>query len=162
MAKGGEGEGQAGDHCSYLVDLYCGVGLFAIAARGLFPRGILGIETSAAAVRLAKANAALNKAGQVSFIARDAGAGMLEVPFPASETALIVDPPRGGLSSEAVQAVLGYRPRHIVYVSCAVDTQARDLKLLFGSGYKLSRATPFDLFPQSRHFEVVAVLQCGA
>jgi len=46
-----------------------------------------------------------------------------------------------------------------VYVSCDPATQARDLKILTTSGYKLFHAQPFDLFPQTRHIENVATLE---
>jgi 23S rRNA (uracil1939-C5)-methyltransferase len=44
----------------------------------------------------------------------------------------------------------------VVYVSCDAPTLARDGKLLAEAGYRLERAVPLDLFPQTAHFEIVA------
>ena len=72
---------------------------------------------------------------------------------------MIVDPPRKGCGDAFLRQLLQYAPRRIVYVSCAAETQARDLAALLAAGYALRRVTPFDLFPQTRHIECVATLE---
>jgi 23S rRNA (uracil1939-C5)-methyltransferase len=69
--------------------------------------------------------------------------------------AVLLDPPRTG-AADAVRALATLRPPRVVYVSCDAPTLARDAKLLAQSGYRLARAVPLDLFPQTAHFEVVA------
>jgi len=48
--------------------------------------------------------------------------------------------------------------KKIVYVSCNPTTQARDLKILFTKGYKLTKATMVDMFPHTPHIETIVVL----
>ena len=78
-----------------------------------------------------------------------------------SSAAVIVDPPRTGLSREVVTRLARRRPRRIVYVSCDVATQARDLRALRSSGYRLDEVRAFDMFPNTPHVETVAVLERG-
>eukprot|EP00929_Paragymnodinium_shiwhaense_P117359 TRINITY_DN8784_c0_g1_i5.p2 TRINITY_DN8784_c0_g1~~TRINITY_DN8784_c0_g1_i5.p2 ORF type:complete len:103 (+),score=14.29 TRINITY_DN8784_c0_g1_i5:268-576(+) len=96
-------------------------------------------------------------------MAADAGDGLAWVSRELGATAatgasVIVDPPRQGLAKGARAALLAWRPRRVVYVSCDPGTQARDLQDFVTAGYTLTRVTPFDLFPQTRHLEAVAVL----
>jgi 23S rRNA (uracil1939-C5)-methyltransferase len=73
----------------------------------------------------------------------------------------IVDPPRTGLSREAIAGVIRQKPARIVYVSCDVATLARDVRTFIDAGYELGDLTGFDLFPNTAHVETVAVLQRG-
>ena len=50
------------------------------------------------------------------------------------------------------------RPERIVYVSCDVATQARDLRALGASGYQIDRVQAFDMFPNTPHIETVVSL----
>jgi 23S rRNA (uracil1939-C5)-methyltransferase len=75
----------------------------------------------------------------------------------AHADAVLVDPPRAGLEAAALEALLARAPGRIVYVSCDPSTLARDGKGLIRGGYRLIRATPFDLFPQTFHIETVSL-----
>jgi 23S rRNA (uracil1939-C5)-methyltransferase len=77
----------------------------------------------------------------------------------AREATLIVDPPRTGMSREALTAIIGLRAARLLYVSCDVATLARDLHRLIESGYTLQHLEAFDLFPNTAHIESLAVLQ---
>ncbi len=143
----------------FLVDAYCGSGLFALTSAPRFEK-VVGIEVSAAAVTLADANAALNGIRNVEFRAgatEDLFAGAAD--FPSSETSVVLDPPRRGCDEAFLRQMAEFAPRRIVYVSCDPATQARDLKLLLDAGYAIREIQPFDLFPQTRHIENVAVLE---
>jgi len=70
---------------------------------------------------------------------------------------MIVDPPRTGMSNEALAGAIGLQPARIVYVSCDVATFARDTRTLINSGYELGELTGIDLFPNTAHVETVAV-----
>jgi len=72
---------------------------------------------------------------------------------------VIVDPPRTGLSREAATRLARRRPDRIVYVSCDVATQARDLRALAESGYQLDQVRVFDMFPNTPHIETVVALE---
>jgi 23S rRNA (uracil1939-C5)-methyltransferase len=73
---------------------------------------------------------------------------------------IVVDPPRSGLSREALDVVRRGRARKLVYVSCNPSTLARDLKALIRD-YAVQHIVPFDFFPQTSHFEVLAVMERG-
>ncbi|OLP86107.1 tRNA (uracil(54)-C(5))-methyltransferase [Symbiodinium microadriaticum] len=122
-----------------LVDIFCGVGLFALSAASRFQR-VIGIEVDATAVRLARRNAAEHGC-EAEFLAADAAEGLAQVAAAVApeDAVAILDPPRQGLTAEAREALASWRPRRVVYVSCDCATQARDLKDLVDAGYTIQR-----------------------
>ena len=70
-----------------------------------------------------------------------------------NEGTVIVDPPRTGMSREAVDGLMAVRPRRIVYVSCDVATLARDARRFVDAGYAMGSLEAFDLFPNTAHVE---------
>jgi 23S rRNA (uracil1939-C5)-methyltransferase len=72
---------------------------------------------------------------------------------------MIVDPPRTGMSSEALLGALNLNAKTIVYDSCDVATQARDDRKFIDAGYRLERLVGFDLFPNTPHVESVATFR---
>lgn len=143
--------------CRYLIDAYCGVGMFGLSAAGDFER-VVGIEVNKAAVKAAQHNAKINKIENCEFVVGQAEAIFGTVAFPGEETAVIIDPPRKGCDQAFIDQLAVFSPRRIVYISCEPSTQARDLKILLELGYKLSAVQPLDLFPQTRHIENVITL----
>lgn len=135
-----------------VLDLYAGIGNLGlpIAARGV--RTTLW-ESDAAAIADARRTA--RRLGlEVELRAADAGAFRAGAVF---FDVAILDPPRAGAGA-ALEAVLTSRPRAVVYVSCNPAALARDLGLCRARGYKLARLEVFDMFPQTSHSEVLAVL----
>lgn len=147
----------AAEGASYLVDAYCGVGLFALSTAKNFEE-VAGVEISEPAVRWAQANARISNVKNVRFVIGKAEAIFNGLKFPAEATAMVIDPPRKGCDESFRQQLLAYRPRRLVYVSCDPATQARDLKAFIAGGYKVTRIQPFDLFPHTRHIENVVSL----
>src|SRR5262252_423650 len=141
----------------FLVDAYCGSGLLGLAAAPLFQR-VIGVEVSASAVNWARDNAARNGRANCEFIAADAGAVFAAVPFTGADAAVIIDPPRKGCGDAFLAQLAAFAPRTVVYVSCNPETQARDVAVLAAAGYACARVQPFDMFPQTKHVEAVAVL----
>src|SRR5690606_20899830 len=76
--------------------------------------------------------------------------------------AVVVDPPRRGLSPRVREAVAALAGEVIVYVSCAPETLARDLAHLAWLGWRAARLAPFDLMPLTAEVECLAVLARGA
>ena len=148
-------ETQQEQNLPYLIDAYCGVGLFSISARDKFQE-CLGIEISEYSIEWAKKNAALNHADNCKFLLGSAEEIFEQVPYPAHKTSMIIDPPRKGCDTIFLTQLVEYKPQRLVYVSCDPATQARDTKFLLEHGYQLERVQPFDLFPQTRHVESVA------
>lgn len=144
----------------YLVDAYCGSGLFCLSAASDFTE-TLGIEISASSVDWANRNARDNGIANCRFLQGDAADLFAGVTFPASETAVVIDPPRKGSSPDFLRQLVAFRPQRIVYVSCDPATQIRDLEHL-RDDYEILTIQPFDLFPQTRHLEVVVTLGAKA
>jgi len=71
---------------------------------------------------------------------------------------VFVDPPRKGLSSGVLDALVELRPERLVYVSCNPTTLARDVARLNRADYTLGRVQPVDMFPHTTHVECVVGL----
>ena len=143
-----------------LVDAYCGVGVFALAAAKHF-ENVAGVEISAKAIECANVNARMNNITNCEFLIGKAETIFADVAkrFNGDETSMIIDPPRAGCDVAFLEQLIAFAPKKLVYVSCGPDTQARDLAYLTQRGYMLKLLQPFDLFPQTRHIENVAVLE---
>jgi len=142
----------------FLVDAYCGVGLFAICASKHFEK-VSGVEISAKSIMCANANAKINNVKNCDFMIGSSEEIFKEIKFPASDCSMIIDPPRSGCSTDFLEQLCAYAPKRLVYVSCGPDTQARDIAFLTKNNYKLLKVQPFDMFPQTRHIESIATLE---
>jgi tRNA/tmRNA/rRNA uracil-C5-methylase (TrmA/RlmC/RlmD family) len=147
----------AGSGARFLVDAYCGSGLFALTAAPAF-EAVTGIELSASSITFARENAAANGIANATFQAGDASGIFQGLTFPPADTAVIIDPPRKGCDETFLTQLFAFGPRAVVYVSCDPATQMRDLGHFLPAGYTLSAVQPFDLFPQTRHLECVLTL----
>ncbi|KAL4784950.1 S-adenosyl-L-methionine-dependent methyltransferase [Aspergillus varians] len=147
----------------YLLDAYSGSGLFTITLSPLF-KSSLGVDVAGDSIVSARENARANSLPNTGFAAADAATLFKDVPYPADQTLLVIDPPRKGCSEDFLQQLLEYGPRRVVYVSCNVHTQARDVAVMVqgddkkGVRYDIESIRGFDFFPQTGHVEGVAVL----
>ncbi|KAB5582451.1 S-adenosyl-L-methionine-dependent methyltransferase [Coniochaeta sp. 2T2.1] len=126
-----------GKEVKYLIDAYSGSGLFTITlSPTLFPKGgtSVGIDIDEKSISFARNNARLNglQAGdKCKFIAADANQLFESVKtYDPDETVVVLDPPRRGCDKGFLKQLLEFRPRRVVYVSCNVHTQARDVGIL--------------------------------
>ncbi|KAK0109756.1 tRNA(m5U54)methyltransferase [Cadophora gregata] len=137
-----------GPPIKYLIDAYSGSGLFTITLSSLFTFSV-GIDISAASITSARENARLNNLppSQCTFIAADAPELFKSVTYPKDETVIVIDPPRKGCDESFLSQLLSFGPRRVVYVSCNVHTQARDVGVLVrgleSKGTRLSVFPPF-------------------
>lgn len=138
----------------YLVDAYCGSGLFALTLAKHFQQ-VAGVEVSETAAQWAQRNADKNGITNAKFLAASAEAIFATIDFPAEESAVIIDPPRKGCTREFLDQLAAFGPKRVVYVSCDPATQVRDLVIMQEHGFKLETVQPFDLFPHTRHIECV-------
>lgn len=141
----------------YLIDAYCGSGLFALTCAKHFEQ-VTGIEISESAIVKAKHNAEINGITNAQFTAGSAEHIFADMTCPPAETAIIVDPPRAGCGEDFLNQLFAFSPKTVVYVSCNPATQMRDLVKFIEAGYTLNKVQPFDLFPQTRHLECVMTL----
>ena len=139
-------------------DLYCGAGTISLRLARQFKK-VIGAEIVPQAIENARENAAVNGVDNVEFLCGDAGAAALELAHRALRPdTVVVDPPRKGMSEEAIRAVASMEPARVVYVSCNPATLARDILLFSSLGYSLREAKAFDLFPKTAHVETVCLL----
>lgn len=141
-----------------MIDLFCGVGTFSLpfAKRVKELAGIELVETS---IESAKRNAKENGIDNTYFLAKDARHGIDQVlaEFGTPEL-LLLDPPRSGAGGKVMRRIGRAQPERIVYVSCSPQTFAEDITHLREFGYELKKVQPVDMFPQTYHVEVVALL----
>ena len=141
-----------------VLDLYCGVGTITLCMAKAAGK-VIGVEVIPQAVEDAKDNAGRNGIENAQFICADAGQAALELEAKGIRAdVVVVDPPRKGLNSDAIEALARFSPRRIVYVSCDPATLARDVALLKERGYTLKNAMACDLFPRTRHVESIVCL----
>ncbi len=142
-----------------IYDLYCGTGSIGIFLSSEAKK-IIGVDVIEDAINDAKENAALNNITHASFFCGD----VIEICNEAFFTlhgrpdVIIVDPPRAGLHGKLIDKLLAIAPSKIVYVSCNVATQARDLQLL-NEKFSVEMLQPVDMFPHTHHIECVALLK---
>jgi len=141
---------------THLLDLYAGVGLFALALGGGHP-SVRAIEADRQAAEDAEMNLRGCGLPNARFIRGDVRAALEAWPVTPPEQ-VVLDPPRTGLGPGVVARVARRRPVGIVYVSCDPPTLGRDLQLFDREGYTLDAVAGLDMFPDTAHLEVVANL----
>jgi len=141
---------------SRVIDLYAGVGVFAIASSTTRNASVVAVEGDRFAAHDLETNAASSRG------AIDVRHQAVEQFLSRSQTAdvVIIDPPRTGLSTEAAAGLVSLGTGRVVYVSCDAPTLARDVRRLIaaGSGLAVDRIDAFDLFPNTPHVETVLTL----
>ncbi|MGJ8656307.1 MAG: class I SAM-dependent RNA methyltransferase [Akkermansiaceae bacterium] len=142
---------------TYLIDAYCGSGLFALTLAKHFKQ-VAGVEVSETSVSWARQNAILNNITNTEFTAASAEAIFQKIDFPPAQTTILIDPPRAGCSTEFLDQLFTYQPATCIYISCEPATQMRDLQKFQQAGYTIQDIQPFDLFPQTRHLECIITL----
>lgn len=141
-----------------VLDAYCGIGTIALTASAK-AKTVAGVELNAQAVKDARRNAKLNHVENAVFSCGDAG-DVLERAASAGERfdTVFLDPPRDGASEKFLKSLVSALPRRVVYISCGPESLARNLAFLTKHGYRVARARPVDMFPQTDHTEVCVKL----
>ena len=116
---------------------------------------IVGIEIVEEAVELAKINAKNNGIKNYIYISSTAKDILKEV---RKDDIIIVDPPRKGLDRKLVEGLIQRDVKNIVYVSCNVNTLARDYNIFRDNGYILKEISCVDMFPNTIHVECVVLI----
>ena len=140
-----------------LLDLFCGIGNFALPLAGRVAQ-VTGIEGDAASIECARHNAQLNGIANAEFLRADLAHDPGASAWARRRYQLIVlDPPRAGAAA-LVPTLPRLRPRRLCYISCDAATLARDArKLCADSKLELLAAGVLDMFPQTSHFESIAL-----
>jgi 23S rRNA (uracil-5-)-methyltransferase RumA len=140
-----------------IFDLYCGTGTIGQIAASKKAKKVMGIELIEEAVKAANENAELNNLDNCTFIAGDVAKVIQELQD--KPDVIILDPPRPGVHPKALDYVIKFDAKEIVYVSCNPKTLMVDLRKLIDSGYKVERVKGMDMFPQTGHLECVVALK---
>lgn len=141
-----------------VIDAYCGTGTIGIIASKK-AKEVLGVELNKDAIRDAITNAKRNDVKNIRFINDDAGKYMVSLAEKKEKMdVVIMDPPRSGSDEAFLSSVVKLSPKRVVYVSCNPETLVRDLAYLTKKGYKVTAATPYDMFPMTEHIECVCLL----
>lgn len=141
-----------------VYDLYCGTGSIGIFLSDKAGK-IIGVDVIEDAIKDAKENAAFNNLKTADFFCGD----VIEIcnynffALHGNPDVVIVDPPRAGLHNKLVTKLLEISSPKIIYVSCNVATQARDLQMM-SEKYIVEKIQPVDMFPHTHHIESVALL----
>ncbi|HEY0601669.1 MAG TPA: 23S rRNA (uracil(1939)-C(5))-methyltransferase RlmD [Herpetosiphonaceae bacterium] len=139
-----------------LLDLYCGVGLFALSLAGEVAE-VVGVEEWQPAIDDARHSAQQNRLTNLSF---EVGAAEQVIDnLSSSFDRVVLDPPRRGCAPEVLAALTRLQPERIVYVSCHPGTLARDCKQLAAAGYRITSAEVIDMFPHTHHVESIVRLE---
>jgi 23S rRNA (uracil1939-C5)-methyltransferase len=139
-----------------ILELYAGAGNFGLplARAGAL---VTLVEGNSAALADARYNARVNHVGRCRFRSGSAEE-VLAASTPGEYDLIVLDPPRSGLSKEALAGLIRLKPGRIVYLSCDPPTLARDLRAVRDAGYRATRLQGFDMFPQTMHIETVVEL----
>lgn len=142
-----------------VVDAYSGIGTIGMIA-SKEAKEVLSIELNKDAVADAHWNAKHNNIKNIRFYEDDAGHFLTQMAQNKEKVDVVfMDPPRSGSDKAFLSSVVKVSPKKIVYISCNVETLARDLEYLTKKGYHLVQACPVDMFPWTAHTECVTLLQ---
>ncbi len=140
-----------------VLDVYCGVGTFTIPLAKK-AKHVIGIEENADAIFWAKENSRKNEVQNTEF-----HVGKAEEILPTLQSdvfsLVFLDPPRKGLTPNALKELVRLNPPKILYLSCNPPTLVRDLQVLLKAGWNLTHVLAADLFPQTAHIEALALLE---
>ena len=137
-----------------LLDLYCGVGIISQFLAPHF-ESVIGIEINKTLVKNGLKALEMNNIKNTKLIIAEAS-HFNELGF--KYDTVIINPPRKGISYKMIKSLISAKPKVIIYSSCNPDTFARDIRQLIGGGYSIEYVQGFDMFPNTKHLEVVGVL----
>lgn len=140
-----------------VLDGYCGVGLLTRRLADRFEK-VVGVEFDQNAAFLAAKQAEDGGLGHRLQIHAESLEDYLAECRETCDT-WVLNPPRAGLSPEALSAVIRHRPPECAIISCHPAALARDVKDLLDAGYAIESLQPFDMFPQTHHVETVVFLR---
>ncbi len=142
----------------YLLDLYCGYGLFSLALSDLILKAS-GVEISKASIASAVQNAKRMK-HNTRFMNSDISEVSIKKLSPLPDnTIVILDPPRQGVSKDVIEMLAANRISRALHIFCETDIIASELKRWNKSGYYVSEVTPLDMFPATEHLETMVLLE---
>ncbi|MSS77143.1 23S rRNA (uracil(1939)-C(5))-methyltransferase RlmD [Anaerococcus sp. WCA-380-WT-2B] len=138
-----------------ILDLFCGSATSSIAIN---KDHIIGVEINKNAIKDANENAKLNELNDYKFIAKNANFINQKFIKENNVEAVVLDPPRAGLSKEIIKTISKTNIEKVVYISCNPQTLARDINRFQNNGYKMKNIRAVDMFPQTMHVETILLI----
>ena len=138
---------------SNLLDLYSGVGSIGLPIASRAQKLTL-VDNNTEAIQYATENIEFNNIKNAEAMCTPTE-NIVELI--TSDTTVILDPPRAGLHQDVVKRLLEVKPKTIIYLSCDLSTQARDISLLYPT-YNISFSRLYNFFPRTPHIEGLCVL----
>ncbi|MCK5843126.1 MAG: class I SAM-dependent RNA methyltransferase [Victivallales bacterium] len=150
-----------------VFDLYCGCGLFSLAAAKAGVECIAGLDSDRDAIPAATYNAKTAGLSDATFFSKIAERGFKgaladhneKMGGTLSDSIIIVDPPRAGLARNVKSTITNSDLKGIVYISCSPDTLSRDIRELAKFGFSVRSTGMLDMFPRTSHFESLTILE---
>ncbi len=139
-----------------VIDAYSGIGSISLYI-SKYVNKVYGIEIVKDAVDDAKYNAKMNNINNVEFILGDVQKEILKFKDKKIDV-IFLDPPRKGCSKEFLNSLIEIKSKKIIYISCNINTQLRDVKIMLENGYKFNEVYPVDMFPHTHHIENIICL----
>ncbi len=153
-------DNETNDKFDLVYDLYCGTGTITQVVSDVCKK-VIGVEIVEEAVDKAKENADYNNISNVQFICADVNeyvkTNKTDLNIDNKNLAIILDPPRDGVNKNALSTVLQFGAKKIVYISCKIQSLARDYEYFNNYGYDLIKVCPVDMFPWTKNIETVAM-----
>ncbi len=141
-----------------VLDAYSGTGTIGMICAANC-KEVYSVELNENAVRDARENKRINNIENVNLVCADSqdyieALAQENIPLDVA----LLDPPRAGCSRSFLTSLCRLSPKRIVYISCNMDTQVRDVRFLLKNGYKLKKIQGVDMFPYTKHTETVVLL----
>ena len=141
-----------------VLDLYTGIGTIALSI-SKNSKKIIGVDIIEDSIKIAKENSKNNNIKNVSFIHGDVKNVLDEIIIKYGKPSIIIlDPPRNGVEKIIINKLLKILPEKLIYISCNIMTQYRDIKLI-KDFYVIRKIQPIDMFPQTHHIENIVLLE---
>jgi tRNA/tmRNA/rRNA uracil-C5-methylase (TrmA/RlmC/RlmD family) len=142
-----------------LFEFYCGAGFFTLGLARNFEE-VVAVESNPIAAGDLEFNLRAARVDNVRVLASSVEAALDDLEIARLHPdRVVVDPPRTGLGEAVAERIAETEPERIIYLSCDPATLARDLSVFDHCGYQLIDAQCFDLFPQTPHVEILAVMR---
>ena len=142
------------DGSEIVLDTYCGVGVFSVLIAP-FVKNVVGIEISDSAIEDAVFNS--RHLDNVEFIKGSSEESLKKLDF--HPDIVILDPPRSGCKKDVLDSLILIKPKKILMISCDLESFMRDTEILCMKNYKLKLIQPVDMFPNTKHIEILAILE---
>lgn len=141
-----------------VLDAYCGIGTISLAVANKC-KGVTGIELNKSSIENAKENTKENNITNAVFYAEDVKKQIKTLISKGEKfDVCFVDPPRMGCDIEFLKSLISAEVPRIVYISCNIETQVRDIRFLIKNGYKPHKQQGVDMFPYTKHIESIVLL----